>query len=182
MVVALDHPFLIVRHHLDDMLRADRHTFLAALTGFAVDQCDLIYDMNSVKRTDFHAGTIAQAAEIAGLRAVVLDIFHHPAVANTIVAEALVGLIAGARAFDKSYHFGAGIRFHSHDGSDAGCHRCSSDRTSSDWCLTLGDRSCQARTSGITASAAVIARQRIQNCRFLFIYFNGKLLSGKSEE
>ena len=182
VVIAVNEPLLSIGHKLDDVLRADRDTLLAGLAFFRINIGDSVNDMDRVKRAGVNTGTVTQASEVAGLRAAVLHIFHHGAVLKSVVRVLLVGHLLVADTFDKGDHPAAFLSLDSHDGTDSLSDRVAADRAGIDRCLALGDRCRKTRTSREAASAAVITGQSFEHSRFLLIYFNCKLSSGKPQE
>ena len=74
---------LLIRDQLDQMSRANGHTFTAGLTFFLVHLGNAVHNMYRVKRTNLNAAAGAQTAKAAGFCSAVLHLGNHLTVRNT---------------------------------------------------------------------------------------------------
>ena len=164
------------------MLRTCRHTLAAGFAGFAIHDSNSVYDVNCIKRTGLHAGTISETSVGAAFCAAVLHLACHDAVLDSGIFIFRLCFFTCSAAFHKSdFPFLSGS-VNSHDLSDLFCNRSAAHRAAAHFCFSRHDGCCQTGTSRVSAAAAVVAGKNIKNCVLSLVCLNSELLSGNTEE
>ena len=176
------HHFCIgIRHQINQMAGTDLNTLLTGLTSFSVDDCNAVYHMNGIKRTNPLAAPAAKAAIGAGFCAASRRLFDQSAIICPKIFVLAAGFLTVSVAMHVSDLFHRAACFHSHDGCNGISYRSSADRTLIHRGLSLGNRCRQSRAAGITAASTVVSGQCFQNLRFFFIHIHMQLDVGNSQ-
>ena len=163
------------------MLRAGLFTKAAAYAFLIVHNGDVVLYPDRIKRAHLYAGAIPDAAVRAFLVAAA-DLGDGNAVHNAVIIKLLPGFVRRARAHDLRAHFIDAARLHSDNPRNFLRCRVIGDSAAVGGGSTRYNRLRKCGTAGISAGAAVGARQRVHDIRNPGVLFYGKDLAGKAQQ
>src|SRR5699024_806781 len=172
----------LVRDQLDQMFRTYGHTFSACFARFPVHNRNAVHNMDRIKRTRLYTGAVAEAAVSTSFCSSVLHLGCHDTVFDAIVFIFILCLLTGSPAFYKCGLSLLRTGIDAHDLSDLLCDRSAADGTSADLCLACHDRRGKAGAPGISASAAVVSGEHLEDRILSLIRFHSKFFPGNSKE
>ena len=164
------------------MMRTFRNTFTAGLTGFTVNNCYSVYNMNCIKRTSFYTASKSHTSIIACFGSAAWNECHHFTVFYTSIVIIVFCFFAGSCTFYKGSHTSRFNYFLSHDSGNYFAYCFSAYRTGIDRCFAFCDCSSKTITSRITAATTVVSRKCFADCNFTFICFDSKFFAGNTQE
>ena len=107
--------FLIIWCKFNQMMRTFCNTFTAGFTGFTVNNCYSVYNMNCIKRTSFYTASKSHTSIIACFGSAAWNECHHFTVFYTSIVIIVFCFFAGSCTFYKGSHTSRFNYFLSHD-------------------------------------------------------------------
>ena len=158
------------------------NTFATCFTSIFVNDCNTVYDMDCIEWTCFHTVTKSKTSVVTGFWSTIWNKCHSGTILNSCVLIVLIRFFTGSGTFYKCCFALAFLCFDTHDLTDLGCNRCSTNRTLIDWSFPFYDSGCKSGTSGISTTTTVISRKSLCNGYFSLIYFYFEFFSGNTKE
>ena len=125
------------------------NTFATCFTCILVNNCNTVYDMDRIEWTCFHTVTKSKTSVVAGFWSTIWNKCHSGTILNSCVLIVLICFFTGSGTFYKCCFALAFLCLYSHDLTNLGCNRCSTNRTLIDWSFPFYDSGCKSETSGL---------------------------------